>query len=258
MMEKRQFNNKLVSIIVPVYNAEAYLSFTIDSILAQTYKEYEIIIVDDKSNDSSRDIIRDYQEKYPCVRPIFLEKNAGVSNARNTGISQASGRYIAFLDSDDMWAEDKLEKQLTFMEDNDYHFTYTAYSFVDDDGNDISSVVMPKKEVDYKELLKHNVIPCLTVIIDRNFIDEICMPYIRHEDYACWLSILKKGHKAYGLEEPLAYYRARPNSLSGNKLKAASWTWNILRNEEKLPLHRAIYYFCIYAIVNINKHFFKK
>ncbi len=248
----------LVSIIIPVYNAGEFLISTVESILRQTYDNYEIIMVDDKSTDNSKEIIKSYDDKFDNVRPLYLEENAGVSNARNEGIKNARGRYLAFLDSDDMWEDDKLERQLEFMKRNNYHFTYTGYSFVDDMGNSLNSVVIPKARVDYNELLKTNVIPCLTVIIDRYYIDDIVMPSIRHEDYACWLSILKRGHEAHALREPLARYRTRANSLSGNKLKAASWTWNILRNVEKLPLHTAIYYFMIYATVNINKHFIKK
>lgn len=254
----KKFIDNLVSVIVPIYNAEDFMRETLDSILAQTYKDIEIMCIDDMSTDSSRDIIAEYASKYDNIRPILLEENAGVSNARNTGIANARGRYIAFLDSDDVWLPEKIEKQINFMKENNYAFTFTSYRFMDSDSNPLNTIVRAKDELTYKKLLRHNAISCLTVIIDREHIEDIYMPKIHHEDYAAWLRILKRGHKAYGLDEVLAKYRSRQNSLSGNKIKAAGWTWNILRNEEKLGLFKAIYCFCYYAIINVYKHFISK
>lgn len=251
-----EYIDGLVSVIVPVYNAEVFLKDTIESAINQSYKNLEIILVDDMSTDDSRKVIKYYEEKYENVKSIFLEKNSGVAKARNIGIKNSKGRYIAFLDSDDVWDKDKIKKQVEFMKVNNYYFTFTGYRFIDENGEKLKTVVEAVDNVDYKKLLRHNVIACLTVVIDRYKISDIFMPDIRHEDYVTWLSILKKDNKAYGLKEELAYYRVRGNSLSGNKIKAASWTWNILRNIEKLPLHKAVYYFCIYAIVNIKKHIF--
>ncbi len=231
---------------------------TLDSILAQTYKNIEIICIDDMSKDSSRLIIEDYAKKYENIRPILLEENGGVANARNVGIAKAKGRYIAFLDSDDIWMPEKLEKQLKFMQENKYAFTFTGYRFMDADSKLLNTVVHAKKELTYDKLLRQNAISCLTVVIDRKYIKDIHMPKIHHEDYATWLSILKKGYKAYGYDEILAKYRTRQNSLSGNKLKAAGWTWNILRNEEKLSLLKAGYCFLYYAFINVYKHFISK
>lgn len=248
----------LVSVIVPVYNAKSFLGETLDSILNQTYKKIEIICIDDMSSDGSRDLIMEYASKSEKVVPLFLEKNGGVSNARNRGIEKAKGRFIAFLDSDDVWLPKKIENQIKFMRENNYGFSFTSYQFIDSDSKRLNTVVKAKEVVTYDDLLKHNAISCLTVVIDRDFIDEIKMPSIHHEDYATWLSILKKGHRAYGLNELLALYRTRSNSLSGNKIKAAGWTWNILRNEEKLGLIKSIYCFSYYAVVNVFKHFLSK
>lgn len=253
-----EYIDNLVSVIVPVYNAENYMKETIDSILAQTYENIEIICIDDMSKDNSRDILEEYSSKYENIRTILLEKNGGVANARNVGISKAKGRFIAFLDSDDIWLPEKIEKQVGFMLENKYEFTFTGYRFMDAESKLLNTVVNAKKVLDYNTLLKHNAISCLTVVIDRKYVQDIYMPAIHHEDYAAWLRILKQGHKAYGLNEMLAYYRTRQNSLSGNKLKAAGWTWNILRNEEKLGLFRSVYCFCNYAIVNVYKHFISK
>lgn len=246
----------LVSVITPVHNASKYLGETIDSVLTQTYRNLEIILIDDASTDSSREIIKKYQELDQRVKSVLLDVNGGVANARNVGIKNAKGRFIAFLDSDDLWKVNKLEEQINFMIENDYEFTFTSYEFIDESSNKLGTVIHTKDKVSYSDLLKYNVIGCLSVIIDRNKIANIEMKHIRHEDYSTWLNILKQGYTAYGLDKNLAYYRTRLNSLSGNKIKSAMWTWNIIRNEEQIPLFKAIYYFIHYALVNIKKRLF--
>lgn len=244
----------LVSIITPMYNSERYIVSTIESVLDQTYKNWEMIIVDDCSTDSSSEIAKSYSEKDERIKYIRTEKNAGVSNARNVALKMATGSFLAFLDSDDTWEKEKLEKQIDFMKKNEYVITFTAYELMDENSNKIHKEIMVPESVDYKTLLKGNVLGCLTVIIDRKKLGfEIKMSGERHEDYVLWLSILKKGVKAYGLNEVLAVYRKSSNSLSGNKFKAAKWTWNIYRNIEKIPLPKAIYYFINYAINGIKK-----
>lgn len=250
-------NNNLVSVIMPVHNAQDYLSETVNSVLCQTYKNLEIILVDDASSDSSRKLIQEYERLDERVKSVLLDENCGVANARNEGIKKAKGRFIAFLDSDDLWKERKLEKQIKFMLDNNYAFTFTGYELMDENSKMLGKVVHAKEKVSYNDLLKHNVIGCLTVVIDREKIKNIEMKKIRHEDYSTWLKILKKGHHAYGLDENLASYRTRLNSLSGNKIKSAMWTWNIIRNEEKTPLIKSMFCFTNYAVVNLKKHIFK-
>lgn len=248
----------LVSVIVPIYNAKEYLGETLNSIFKQTYKNIEIICIDDMSSDGSRDLIADYAKDHDNIVPLLLDKNGGVANARNKGIEAARGRYIAFLDSDDIWLERKIEKQIDFMRKEGHAFTFTGYQFMDENSQKMNTIVGAKESLSYQKLLKHNAIACLTVVLDREKIDRIYMPNIRHEDYITWLDILKAGHIAYGIDETLALYRTRANSLSGNKLKAASWTWNILRNVEKLSLPKALYCFGYYAVVNLKKHVFSK
>lgn len=248
----------LVSVITPVHNAEKYLEITLKSVLNQTYKNFEIILIDDASKDSSREIIKNYEKIDNKVKAVLLDENVGVAKARNEGIKHAKGQYIAFLDSDDIWLENKLEEQIKFMKENNIAFSHTAYEFIDEDGNKFGKPVRVIESVGYSDLLKQNTIGCLTVVIDRQKVKEINMPQIRHEDYATWLSILREGHKAYGLDKVLALYRKSSNSLSSNKVKAAMWTWNIIRNVEKVPLPKAVFYFSNYAIKNINKHFLKK
>lgn len=248
----------LVSVVTPVHNAEKYIETTLKSILNQTYKNLEVILVDDASKDSSREIIKKYEKIDSRVRPILLDNNVGVANARNEGIKNARGQYIAFLDSDDIWLEEKLEEQIKFMQEKDIAFSHTAYEFMDEEGNKIGKTVRVVESVGYTDLLKQNSIGCLTVVIDRNKVEKIEMPQIRHEDYATWLSILRDGNRAYGHDKVLALYRKSSNSLSGNKVKSAMWTWNIIRNVENVPLQKAVFYFSNYAIKNINKHFFNK
>lgn len=248
----------LVSVVTPVHNAEKYIEITLKSVLNQTYKNLEIILIDDASKDSSRDIIKKYEKIDSRVRSILLDNNVGVAKARNEGIKNAKGQYIAFLDSDDIWLENKLEEQIKFMKEKNIAFSHTAYEFIDEEGNKIGKSVMVSESVGYTDLLKQNSVGCLTVVIDRSKVKKIEMPQIRHEDYATWLSILRDGHRAYGLNKVLAIYRKSSNSLSGNKVKSAIWTWNIIRNVEKVPFPKAVLYFSNYAIKNINKHFLKK
>ena len=247
----------LVSVVIPMYNAESFIKETIISVINQTYKNMEIIIVDDKSKDNSAKIVEEMKKLDSRIKYIKLVENKGVANARNIGIKNSKGRFIAFIDSDDLWKENKLEKQIKFMVKNNYGFTFTSYEYINEDGTFMNKVIHTKNCVDYEKLLNGNCIGCSTVVIDRNIVSSIHMPKVRHEDYVTWLSILKSGHKAYGLEENLGYYRKLKNSLSGNKIQAAKWTWNIYINIEKLPLNKAILYFTKYACKNIKKHFLK-
>lgn len=248
----------LVSVITPVHNAEKYLKCTVDSVLGQTYKNLEIILVDDASKDSSREIIKIYQQKDERIVAVLLDENVGVADARNKAIEKAKGKFIAFVDSDDIWLETKIEEQVKFMKEHDIAFSHTGYEFIDEDGHRIGKSVKVDYKLNYTDMLKSNGVGCLTVVIDREKVGQINMPKIRHEDYATWLSILKRGHEAYGINKVLALYRKTSTSLSGNKVKSAMWTWNILKNVEKVPLPKAILYFSNYAIKNINKHFLNR
>ncbi|MCT4619062.1 MAG: glycosyltransferase family 2 protein [Marinisporobacter sp.] len=244
----------LVSIITPVYNSERFIKETIQSVQKQTYANWEIILVDDCSTDSSERIIRYMIEKDPKIKYIKLENNSGAAVARNTAIKNSKGRFIAFLDSDDLWECDKLEKQIKFMLNKDIGFSFTGYNLIDEDGNDLDKVIKVPDQIDYDGLLKNTIIGCLTVMIDRSKIGDFRMPLIRAgQDTATWLSILKKGYIAYGLNEPLARYRKVEGSISSNKIKALKRTWNIYRNLEKLPLPKTVYVFTCYIINALKK-----
>lgn len=247
-------NNKLVSIITPMYNSEKFIEGTINSVLSQTYQEWEMLIIDDCSTDNCPNIVKSYMQDEDRIKYIRTESNQGVSHARNVALENAAGQFIAFLDSDDQWESSKLEKQIAFMIQNDSVITFTAYELMDENTSRLNKLIRVPKSVDYKKLLKGNVMGCLTVVIDKTKLDfDIKMSGVPHEDYVLWLSILKKGYIAHGIDEVLAMYRKSSTSLSGNKIKAAKWTWNIYRNVEKIPLPVAIYYFIYYGINGIRK-----
>lgn len=240
-----------VSIIMPSYNSSLYISKTIDSVIFQNFKNWELIIIDDCSTDNSVEIIKEYVNTDIRIKLLKLEKNAGAAVARNRGIEEASGRFIAFLDSDDLWHPEKLNKQVNFMLENDYAFTYTAYHKVNEYGEYLSKVNIPLK-TKYNELLKTCVIGCLTAMYDSHKLGKVYFPLIRkRQDFALWLKILKLTPYAYGLNEDLANYTVRSDSISANKLKAAQYNWYLYRNIEKLNILKSMYYFSHYMIKGI-------
>jgi len=245
----------VVSIIIPSYNSSEFIAQTIESVLVQTYRDWEMIIVDDVSSDHSIEIVEEYVKKDDRIRLIKLEQNSGPAVARNRAITEAQGRYIAFLDSDDLWHKDKLSKQISFMQEYDIALSYTGYYRIEEESGEIIDQVNIPTKVDYFELLKQNIIGCLTAIYDTEKIGKVYMPDIRkRQDFGLWLDILKKVPYAYGIDEPLAYYRMRISSVSSNKIQASKYNWKLYREVEKLPLHKAIYYFGWYTYRSILKY----
>ncbi|MFY4775146.1 glycosyltransferase family 2 protein [Metabacillus sp. RGM 3146] len=249
----------LVSIITPSYNSTKYIGDTIASVQAQTYDHWEMIIVDDCSKDNSREYIKGFAEADPRIRLIELEVNSGAAVARNTAINNAKGKYAAFLDSDDLWFPEKLEKQIAFMEEKGYALTYSAYQLMQENGEKLDRFINVPDEVTYKDLLKGNIIGCLTAIVNIEKTGHIEMPNIRtRQDYALWLSILKRGFTAYGMNEVLACYRLVPGSISSNKVKMAKQNWKVYREVEKLNLFYSAYCFCGYAWNAVKKTYLKQ
>lgn len=246
--------NELVSIIMPVYNGEATIAESIESVLKQTYSLWELIIVDDCSTDSTSKIVESYKED-SRIRYYRQNENFGVAAARNKAISMANGRYIAFLDSDDLWLPKKLEQQIFFMENNHYGFTYTEYRQFIDNPQKAGKLVKVQDSVGYKELLRGNDIGCLTVVLDRYFFPNIRMPKERHEDYITWLNLLHDGQKAYGLHKDLARYRKSVKSLTGNKWQSLQWTWDVYRKSQKLSRYESMKSMWYYIIKGIKKHY---
>ncbi|WP_280770554.1 glycosyltransferase family 2 protein [Salipaludibacillus daqingensis] len=254
-MNSRINSQPKVSVITPSYNSEKFISKTINSVLQQTYQNWEMIIVDDASSDETVSLINEYKEKDRRIRVVPLEENKGAANARNIGIRESTGRFIAFLDSDDEWMPEKIEKQLSFMLKKNIGFSHTAYSIVDETGQWIKASEKVPPSTNYKDLLKQNTIGCLTVMLDKEKVGEVEMVDIRaRQDYVLWLEITKKGQLAYGLNESLAKYRQMSSSLSSNKLNMVKLNWKVYRDIEKLSLLKSIWYFAHFAINKTMKY----
>lgn len=244
----------LVSIVLPMYNSIEFIEKSIKSVVNQEYKNWELLIIDDCSNDGSSKIAYKYSNNYKNITYYSHKVNKGVAVARNSGIKKAKGKYLAFLDSDDLWHPKKLKEQINFMEDNDYYFTYTSYEMIDEQDSQLHKIISAPKKIDYKKLLKGNNIGCFTVVINKKEIDLISMPKIKHEDYATWLNILKRGYIAYGLKENLGFYRKTDEGITSNKFNSAIWTWKIYRGYLNLSIIKSSYYFMFYIFNSINKH----
>lgn len=244
---------ELVSIIIPVYQAENFIVQTIETIKQQTYENWEAIFVDDDSTDNSTAIIK--KEVSDKIKLIKLNKNRGPAIARNIGIDKAKGRYICFLDADDLWEKTKIEQQVEFMKKKQCTFSYTSYYYVTEQGKICSNKVEVQEELNYKEALKDTRILTITAMFDTQKIEKelIKMPNIELEDMATWWKILKQGYIAYGLNEALAYYRKVKGSRGSNKLKSAKNRWKLYRKCEGLCIIKSIYYFIFYVKNAINK-----
>ncbi len=242
-----------VSIIIPVYNAEKFISKTIDSVLSQTYENWEILIMNDKSTDNSYNIIQEYARRDSRIRLVNTEKNMGVVRGRNFLTDMAEGEYIAFLDADDYWHKDKLKKQISFMKEGDISISCTEYTRITEKGEPINEIKI-KREITYRDLLKNNYMGCLTVVYD---VGKLGKRYFKernkNEDYVLWLEIVKETGKIYGLKENLAFYRVLDNSRSSNKSDAAKVRWEIYRKVENLSLLQSVYYFIHYVIAALKK-----
>lgn len=241
----------MVSIVVPVYNAANYIENTIEMVCRQTYKDWELILVDDASRDESTQIIENYiKNQGKRIRLIRKKVNQGAAEARNTGIDASSGRYIAFLDADDVWDPEKLEKQVAYMERTGAAFCFHAYEFGDENANPTGKIVHVPEKLKYKQALSRTIIFTTTVMFDTEKIDMeiIHMPNVPSEDTATWWRILKSGYEAYGLDENLAIYRRPARSLSSNKLEAIRRIWFLYRNIAGLSVAKSLFYFGGWAV----------
>jgi glycosyltransferase, family 2 len=254
MEKEKEIEKEKVSIIVPMYNAEKFIGKTIESVLAQTYQNWEMLIMNDVSTDNSLAIVSMYAKKDERIKIVNTEKNVGVVKGRNFLIDLASGKYIAFLDADDYWHNEKLEKQIKFMKEKNASISCTEYTRVKENEEKINDVII-KEEISYNDMLKNNYLGCLTVIYDANKIGKRYFKELeKNEDYVLWLEIVKDVNTIYGLKENLAYYRVLDNSRSSNKVKTAKVRWEIYRKIEKLSLLKSIYYFLHYAIRAVLKN----
>ncbi|TQP52562.1 glycosyltransferase family 2 protein [Vibrio cholerae] len=247
-------SDKLVSIIMPAYNAESTIALSIDSVISQTYKEWELIVVDDGSYDKTAEIVKSYSIHHN----IYLIENhhvKGAAGARKSAIDKANGKYIAFLDSDDIWEDQKLEKQISYMQNNGYGFVYSDYYMFDNSIDNVRSIISPPDKLSYDDLIKNCMIGCLTVVLDRTQFEDFNFPISPKEEYAFWLRLLRQTSYAYRVPGTVSYYRRCSNSLSGNKLKEIGKQWYVIRKMEKTKFWLSLYYMLHYSIKGLMKHF---
>ena len=239
---------------MPTYNSENYILESIQSIINQSHENWELLITDDCSTDNTIELIKEYIKKDKRIKLFKLKKNSGAGIARNFSLKNATGRYIAFCDSDDKWKKNKLELQLKFMQENDLVFSFSDYEVIDEDENYKGYVKCPTK-LTYKKLLKNNYIGCLTAIYDAEFLGKLMMPKIRkRQDWVLWLIIMRKIESTKGLSTSLAFYKDRSNSISSSKFNLLKYNWIVYRQE--LGFNK-ITSFC-YLIIFIIHYFFKK
>ncbi|WP_122665809.1 glycosyltransferase family 2 protein [Pseudomonas viridiflava] len=247
-------SNPAVSIVMPSYNAAGFILPSIASVIAQSYSDWELLIVDDASHDDTVACVNAHYGTEPRVRIITLPTNQGAAVARNTAIDAARGRYIAFLDCDDQWLPHKLEYQLQFMAREGCAFSFTAYEKVKGNNEVVSAVGVPARTT-YHSMLKTSVVGCSTAMYDTQHFGKVLMPLVRmRQDFGLWLALLKRVPHGCGIQEVLVRYNVRSDSISSNKRRAALYTWRVYRQVEKLPLPTALWCFGNYAFRGFLRH----
>jgi teichuronic acid biosynthesis glycosyltransferase TuaG len=233
----------LVSIITPSWNVESLIEETIRSVQAQTFEDWELLIADDCSRDRTPEIVAAVGDSDPRIKLIRMPKNGGPALARQAAIDRAQGRYLAFLDSDDLWLPQKLERQLAFAREKKAALSYTAFRRIDEAHEVTGRLIEVPASLTYDQLLKNTAIATLTAMVDRELSGPVVMKDAGYDDFCLWLSILKPGHVAHGLNEDLARYRVRGTSVSSRPMRSAKWVWQIYRNVEHLSLARSAWCF---------------
>ena len=244
-MEERK-----VSIIVPVYNGAQFLEETVASVRRQTWQNWELLLVDDCSKDQSYEIMKRLAQEDPRIVPLRQECNGGAARARNRGVAEATGRYIAFLDADDLWMPDKLSHEMEFMDRTGAGFVFSGYEFADENAKGLGKVVRVPATINYRQALQNTTIFTSTVLFNTDVIPQelIRMPLVKSEDTALWWKLLRKGYTAHGLDENLVLYRRSAGTLSSDKLEAVRRIWYLYRKVENLGLLYSAYNFVFYAI----------
>lgn len=244
----------LVSIIMPTYNCADFIGESIESVLNQTYENWELIIADDCSTDNTENVVNKFIKVDNRIKYYKLKENSGAAIARNLAVDKSKGEFIAFLDSDDLWTNDKLEKQINWMKKNNYKFTCTKYEQIDEDGKKNGISIGVKKKVNYNGVLLSCPIGNSTVIYNAKKIGKFETPNIRkRNDDALWLKILKSEKYAYGLDDTLMLYRLRKNSLSRNKLQLVKYHWYLYREIENLSIIRSSWHIFCWGVIKILK-----
>lgn len=252
---KRDYLSDLVSVIMPIYNAEQYLERTLSSIFDQSYKKIEIILVDDCSKDNSAKLIEDISRTHPEIVYHLQEKNMGAGVARNKALELAKGQYVAFLDSDDIWLPDKIQRQLELMVDKHSPFSYTAIEMIDENDRTIKSKRKIRETCNYRYLLYNTIIATSSVVIDRTILGDFRMPLHRGgQDYATWLMLLRNGTVACGINEVLVRYRVVKGSLSSNKFKSIRQVWEIQTQDEGISMIAAAWHVACFCFNALKKY----
>jgi len=238
-----------VSIITPTFNSSRFIDDTINSVLMQTFSNWELILIDDGSTDMTIERLLKWQAADDRIKILQNKKNLGPGPTRNRGVKSSRGRYVAYLDSDDIWLPNKLEIQLEHMQRHNTVFSYTSYETIDDQGKLLGRQILAPPTVSYEDLLKNTIIGCLTVMIDTKKAPPLVMPALpSRQPLVLWLKILRECGPAHGLSEILARYRVRAGSISSNKILAARQVWRVYRDYEHLSLPKAIHFFLSYAL----------
>ncbi len=243
-------NEPLISVVVPVHNAAPFIEETVASVLAQTEGDFELLLVEDASSDGSPEIMKRLEKTDERIRVIINHGTHGAAYARNLGSASSKGRYLCFLDADDIWLPEKLEEELDFLRKKDAAFVFTAYEFADKNGKGTGRYVRVPEMLDYEHALSRTVIFTSTVMFDMEKLskDHVKMPYIKSEDTACWWKILGSGVTAFGLDKSLVLYRRAGESLSSNKIEAVKRIWYLYRVQEELPFFKSVACFISWAV----------
>ena len=247
-------SNDLVSIITPAYRCGGVVRETIRSVLDQTYPHWEMLIVEDCSPDDTRNVLRECTAVDPRIRLIEQQNNGGPAMSRNAGLERMQGRWIAFLDSDDLWLPKKLESSIAFAEANRAPFVFTGFRRIPADGGREGRYIGVPRTLNYRQLLGNTAIATSTVLLDRRIVGEVRMRKTYYDDFDCWLQLLKPGRTAYGLDEDLMRYRVMGQSVSSNKRNSAAKVWRAYRDQEHLSVPTAIWYFMNYAVRGLLKY----
>lgn len=247
-------NDQLVSIITPAYKAAAYIGETIESVLAQTYPHWEMLIANDCSPDNTAEVVQAYCQRDPRIRLINMPQNGGPAAARNSAIDQAQGRWLAFLDSDDLWLPAKLDDSLTHAHFTQATIVYTAFRRISADGEQVGELVKVPASLSYHQLLGNTAIATSTVLVDGSKSGPVVMRKTYYDDFDCWLQILKRGNMAHGLNKDLMRYRVLGQSVSRNKKKSALHVWRAYRDLENLNVIQSAWYFLQYALRGLLKY----
>ena len=247
--------DSLVSVIMPAYNSEAFIAESIQSVIDQSYQNWELWIIDDASSDSTKKIARNYSEKDSRINLIENTSNLGTHHSRNKGIEAAQGDFIAFLDADDLWKPEKLSKQLQFIQEKGTHACFSSYELISENGSMLDKKVHALAELSYDKLLKANYVGNLTGIYHAKKLGKIYCPEIpKRQDWALWLKVIKEGGTMYGMQESLALYRVRKNSISGNKLEMLKYNFQVYHKVLGFSFFSSLWKMLIF----LNEQFFVK